>query len=318
MKKLFLRHYDAVAMFAAIVPATPAAAAVISAEPTFGNFDTTFSLFASGFQSNEIVDTWVSLPNRNTVSTGALRANENGTVKWAFTPNTSYGGGEYIAVAHGRVSGEVFVKFNVVAPPKEKPSDNNNNNDSTNNPVPIPTLSERTAQFSAQGYAPGENVGVWYNLPNGSVVAYKTLTADAWGNLQFPFVVSQGWMFGGYQVVGRGWQSKHTEYITFSWFGKVTDVRASNPITRPAPYYDFWETGFTPNGRVSIWVGLPNGTSQAMTMTTANAKGNVYYRVNISPDWLYGGYIVAAYDWQTRVTKWQRFSYFGQVNRMYP
>ncbi len=317
MKKIFSLFFVAVAMFAALVTAAPAAAAAISAEPTYGNFDTTFALSASGFQYNEIVDTWVSLPKLDTVATGTLRADANGRVKWSFKPKTSYGGGEYIAVAHGRVSGEVFVKFNVVSPPQEKPS-NNNNNDSTTNPVPIPTLSERTAQFSAQGYTPGENVGVWYNLPNGTVVSYNTFTADAWGNLQFPFVVSQGWMFGGYQVVGRGWQSKHTEYITFSWFGKVTDVRASNPIVRPSPYYDFWQGGFTPNGRVSIWVGLPDGTSQAMTMTTASAKGNVYYRVNISPDWKYGGYVVAAYDWQTRVTKWQRFSYFGSVERLYP
>ncbi len=307
--------FAAVALFAMLISAAPVAAASISADPLYGNFDTTFSFKANGFQRNEIVDTWVGLPNLSAVNTGVLRADDAGSVAWQFKPKTSQGGGEYIAVAKGRVTGQVSIKFNVVAPPQEpKPNPN-----PTAKPVTIPPLSERTAQFSARGYQAGELVNAWYRLPNGTVQSYKNFTADAWGNLSFPFVMQPGQLYGGWQVVGRGARSGNTQYITFSWFGTVTDVRASNPITKPAPYFDFWQGGFKPGEQISVWIGMPNGFVVSQGIMNATSGGNLYYRVNILPEWQNGGYIVAAYGWNSDVTKWQRFSYFdGHVERLYP
>lgn len=307
--------FAAVALFAALVPAAPVVAAGISANPTYGNFDTTFSIQANGFQRNEIVDTWVGIPNLSAVNTGTLRANDAGSVAWTFKPKPSQGGGEYIAVAKGRVSGQVSVKFNVVAPPQEpKPKPN-----PTAKPVTIAPVSERTVQFSGKGYQAGELVNTWYQAPNGAVTGYRNFTADAWGNLAFNFTMEPNQMYGGWQLVGRGTRSGQTNYITFSFFGTVSDVRASNPITKPAPYYDFWQGGFKPGEQVSVWLGLPNGANQALGIVTATSGGNVYYRVNILPGWQNGGYIVVAYGWNSHVTKWQRFSYFdGHVERLYP
>jgi hypothetical protein len=305
----------AVAIFASLSAPAPAAAAGISAEPTYGNFDTTYTFIANGFQRNEIVDTWIGLPNLSAVSTGTLRANDSGAVKWSFKPKTSQGGGEYIAVANGRVSGQVSVKFNVVAPA----IDNSDNTDTGPKPVVIAPLSERTAQFSARGYKGGELVNTWYQAPNGAITGYNDFYADAWGNLSFPFVMTNSQMFGGWQVVGRGTSSGNTQYITFSWFGKVTDVRASKPILTAAPYFDLVQGGFKPGEQVSLWIGFPNGGVQSLGNTTANGSGNISYRVNIAPGWQFGGYIVAAYGWTSHVTKWQRFSYFGStVERLYP
>jgi hypothetical protein len=306
--------FAAVVLFATLISAAPAAAAGISVDPTYGNFDTTFTIRANGFQRNEIVDTWVGLPNLSAVSTGTLRANDAGSVSWSFKPKPSQGGGEYIAVANGRVSGRVFVKFNVVAPPQEKPQPS-----ATTAPVvTIAPVSDRTVQFSGRGYQAGELVNTWYQLPNGTVQGYQNFYADAWGNLAFNFTVGPDWMYGGYQLVGRGTRSGTTDWVTFSFFRTVSDVRANNPITKAAPYYDFWQGGFTPGEQVSIWVGLPNGTTQAQSIVNANGKGFVYYRVNILPSWQYGGYVVAAYGWKSHVTQWQRFSYFGSVERLYP
>jgi hypothetical protein len=126
-------------------------------------------------------------------------------------------------------------------------------------------------------------------------------------------------MYGGYQLVGRGTRSGQTNYVLFSFFRTVSDVRASNPITKVAPYYDFWQGGFKAGEQVSVWVGLPNGTTVAQGIVNATGGGNVYYRVNILPGWQNGGYVVAAYGWNSHVTKWQRFSYFdGHVERLYP
>lgn len=306
--------FAAVVFFATFITAAPVAAASISANPTYGNFDTTYSFQADGFQRNEIVDTWVGLPNLSAVNTGTFRANDSGRVSWSFKPKTSQGGGEYIAVANGRVSGQVSVKFNVVAPPSEpKPNPN-----PAPKPVTIAPVSERTVQFSGKNYQGGELVNTWYMAPNGVVTGYQNFYADAWGNLAFNFTVPPNWMYGGYQLVGRGTRSGTTNYITFSFFRTVSDVRASNPITKPAPYFDFWQGGFLPGEQVSIWIGLPNGTTQAMAIVNATGGGNVYYRVNIAPGWQYGGYVVAAYGWKSHVTKWQRFSYFGTVERLYP
>lgn len=307
--------FAAVVLFAVFVPAVPVAAAGISANPTYGNFDTTFSIKASGFQRNEIVDTWVGLPNLSAVNTGTLRADSAGSVSWSFKPKTSQGGGEYIAVANGRASGQFAVKFNVIAPPQEpKPKPN-----PTAKPVTIAPVSERTVQFSGKSYQPGELVNTWYRLPNGTVQGYQDFYADAWGNLAFNFTVAPDWLYGGWQLVGRGARSGQTNFVTFSFFRTVSDVRASNPITKPAPYYDFWQGGFKPGEQVSIWVGLPNGTTKAQGLVNATGGGNAYYRVNIPPGWQYGGYVVAAYGWNSHVVKWQRFSYFdGHVERLYP
>lgn len=319
--KIFLRvrHiaiiFAALAFAAALLAPISAAAAGISVAPTYGNFDTTFSIYANGFQRNEIVDTWVGLPNLSAVSTGTVRANDSGVVQFSFKPKTTQGGGEYIAVANGRVSGQVSVKFNVIAPPSDpKPNPN-----PTPKPVVIVPVSERTVQFSGKNYQSGELVNTWYRAPNGTVLGYRDFTADAWGNLAFNFTLDRSWMYGGYQLVGRGTRSGQTNYITFSFFGTVSDVRASNPITKPAPYFDFWQGGFTPGEQVSVWVGLPNGLTQASAIVNATNGGNVYYRVHIPPSWQYGGYVVAAYGWNSHVTKWQRFSYFdGHVERLYP
>lgn len=312
--RLFAILLAAVAICASIVAPAPAAAAGISADPTYGNFDTTFSFSANGFQRNEIVDTWIGLPNLSAVSTGTFSAGDAGTVKWSFKPKTTNGGGEYIAVAKGRVSGQVFVKFNVIAPPKPE-----TNPTPAPKPVVIPPLSARTAQFSARGYQGGEVVDVWYQAPNGTVFGYPNYTADAWGNLSFPFVMTPGQMFGGWRVVGRGTRSGNTQWIQFSWFGTVSSVEASNPILVPAPYYDFVQGGFTPGEVVSLWIGMPNSTSQSLTLKTADGNGNISYRVNILPGWQFGGYVVAGYGWKSHVTKWQRFSYFGHyVQRLYP
>lgn len=304
----------AVAILASILAPTPAAAAGISAEPNYGNFDTTYTFSANGFQRNEIVDTWIGLPNLSAVTTGTFSANDAGAVKWTFKPKASQGGGEYIAVAKGRVSGQVSVKFNVVSPPKDpapKPT--------TAPPVVIVPLSERTAQYSARGFQGGELVNTWYQSPNGTITGYQNFYADAWGNLTFPFVMYQGQMFGGWQVVGRGTRSGNTQFITFSWFGKVTDVRASNPVVKAAPYYDWVQSGFKAGEQVTLWVGFPQGGTQTLGTVTANGSGTVAYRVNIQPGWQFGGYIVAGYGATSKVTKWQRFSYFGtSVQRMYP
>ena len=307
--------FAAVALFVTLIAAAPVAAASISVDPTYGNFDTTFNLKAGGFQRNEIVDTWVGLPNLSAVGTGTLRADDAGNVRWSFKPKVSQGGGEYIAVANGRASGQVSIKFNVVAPPQDKPKPG-----PTSAPlVTIAPVAERTVPFSGKGYQPGELVNTWYQTPNGSVQGYQNFYADAWGNLAFNFTVAPNWMYGGYQLVGRGTRSGQTNYVTFSFFRTVSDVRASNPITKAAPYYDFWQGGFKPGEQVSVWIGLPNGNTVAQGIVNATNGGNVYYRVKILPGWQYGGYVVAAYGWNSHVTKWQRFSYFdGHVERLYP
>lgn len=304
----------AAALLISSLAAAPAAAAGISVDPTYGNFDTTYTFTANGFQRNEIVDTWVGLPNLSAVSTGTLRADASGAVEWSFQPKPSQGGGEYIAVANGRASGQVSVKFNVVAPPVENPPA-----PVQPKPQPIAPLSERTAQFNARGYQGSELVNTWYLAPNGTVTGYQNFYADAWGNLTFPFVMTNAQMYGGWQVVGRGTRSGNTQYITFSWFGTVTDVRASKPILQAAPYFDFVQSGFTPGETVSVWVGYPNGAVQSLGTATVKSNGTLAYRVKIAPDWPYGGYIVAAYGWKSNITLWQRFSYFdGNVQRLYP
>lgn len=298
----------ATALFAFLVPAAPAAAAGISADPTWGGLDTTFTIQANGFQRYEIVDTWVGLPNLSAVGTGTQRADASGRVVWSFKPKASYGGGEYIAVAHGRVSGEVATKFNVGVP-------------IDNNPTPVPpkpyigTLAERTVQFGARGYAGGETVVTWFQDPSGHVTSYQTFVADAWGNLSFPFTVGPSWTYGGYQLVGRGLKSGNTQWIQFAFFGRITGGESSAPILNSAPYYDLWLTGYLPGETVSIWLSFPNGTTQAIARTTATAGGNVYYRVNVQPGWPYGGYVVAAYGWRSHVSKAHTFAYFdGKVS----
>ncbi len=293
--------------------AAPASAASITISQNCGGLGETCEFQATGFQNNEIVDTWVGLPNLSAVSTGTYQA-AGGSVSFDFYVDPSYGGGEYIAVAHGRVSGEVSTKFVVSAPP----SSSTDNNVTPPPPAPIAPVSERTVAFSGSGYRPGEIVSTWYMAPNGAVTAYQDFTADAWGNLSFNFTVPANWMFGGYQLVGRGMSSGNTAYITFSFFGTVSDVRANKPITTQTPYFDFWQGGFIPGEQVSLWLGLPNGTTQALGIVNATAGGNAYYRVFLTPSSPYGGYIVAAYGWKSQKTLWQRFSYFGEVNRLYP
>lgn len=304
------------AIVALLAMSVPVLAANMTVDPVAGGYDTTFSISVTGFNRGETIARWVTLPNLQSVSLGKQVAANDGTLDFDITIDPKWPQGEFIAVAHGLSSGrEYFTKFNVSGA-VVKPTPVSTSTPTGNGPmVWIGHPGGKTMWYQGRGYSANELVAAWYHAANSPAIALPNQRADAWGNLVFSFTVPNGSRYGGYLIVAQGLTSKHKTTNTVSYFGTLTDQRASDPIKKWAPSYEFVADGFQAGERVSIWVTLPNGTSQALA-TVTTLDGLIDYTYMLPPTVPYGGYIIVAYGWMSRVQVWERFSYFGTVNPM--
>src|SRR5262245_61407802 len=174
------------------------------ADPPSGPAGTTFTFHLNGFDDDERVGYWLNTPNGTILAIddrSTQAADGQLTYSWTSHPGVPLGGWQF--VAQGVDSGvQKVASFQVTAAQGNPP---------TQAPTAEPAFGSAgtTFAFSAYGFTPGERVGYWLNMPNGSVegVDDGQHFADTDGELNVTWLAPAGTAPGGWQLVAQGSQS---------------------------------------------------------------------------------------------------------------
>jgi hypothetical protein len=291
----------------------------LQVSPTSAVLGATFQFQGTGFSAGESVALWVNYPDGRIIADGTTQADSNGTAQFSVTPDTSWGYGHFVQVAHGLQSNyEVTAGFalNRVAQAKTHHGSKGGASSVCNN-----------GNFVAGGFAPDELAGTWTTRPDGVSVGLANATADEHGVVSFNFEPQPGWPVGDYIVVAQGYTSGFQGVNHFSWNGTTlaggdcnspdTVSQPHNPILKPKNivvykgpavylgthsdslnYFDcnwkwrpmggtiyFLVLGFKPGETVQVGyqiMGIQDWLTP-YTTTTADGNGNVSLSVNTLP-----------------------------------
>lgn len=180
-----------------VAPIPPA-----SVDPQRGAPGVSFTFWAYGFRPIERLDTWLERPD-GTIQRGptGARANGDGLVVWRWTAPEAAPGGSWTMVARGQDSERIerigFVLERAAPAPATRAS-----------VVPERGGYGTTFSFSAAGFRPGERVGYWLNLPDGTIVRFTDeLGADKDGRVTWTYVAAPGTPQGRYVLALRSSQN---------------------------------------------------------------------------------------------------------------
>jgi hypothetical protein len=264
--RLIMLILAVVTMVVFFVAAVPASAASISVNPTSGGLGTTFTIYADGFQSKGLVDTWVTRADGKTIGLGTVRANSAGQVSFSITPQLGWPSGEYIAVAHARTGGlQLFVKFGLNAPPPPAGASSGGTTPAAPAGMSVqPTSGNNNTTFilTAGGFNVGEPVLMWVTAPDLSIAGAGTVIANSSGVVQLAGKLPSTSLAGKYTAYARGQFSGHQYSATFTytvptypdWKGEYfnnQNLSGSPVLVRNDPSINFnWGLG-SPDSSVS-------------------------------------------------------------------
>ncbi|MGB8648316.1 MAG: PA14 domain-containing protein, partial [Anaerolineae bacterium] len=318
--KSLRRFLFAVAAFAVVFMLTgvaPASAAGVSVSPRAGGYGTSFTVSATGFPSNSIVDTWVTRPDGQTVGLGTVRADAGGNVSFGVTPAYTWPAGEYIAVAHARSGAvQVFVKFGFNAAPPPVGQDSGVTVAASATGLSVsPNSGTYSTVFvvSGSGFAANETVAVWAVAPGGSIVGPGYVTTNSSGAFQLGSSVPWGYPAGQYTLYAQGQSSSHksstsftltvpasTGYFTSPWTGYYyanASLSGSPVLTRTDAQLNFDWAGTSPGA------GVPATDWSAKWDSTQYAPADGNYTVHVTADdgvrvWIDGNLVID--EWQNQ------------------
>lgn len=164
--------------------------------------------------------------------------------------------------------------------------------------VPQAGLPGTIFYLGANGFRPGEQVGLWVNSPDGSIYgAQFQVTADARGSItdaQISFRSSPDLPLGVWSFVGQGVDSGNQAVGYFLLIGDAIgrlpapepepsqppdiDARVEPGAGRPGTIFFFDAWGFTPGEEVSPQIVAPDGTVITVDYTVkADEQGSIGY-----------------------------------------
>lgn len=272
-------------LFIGLISTADAAGMWVS--PNSGDYDTTYTAYASGFIPGEHVDTWVNKPNQWRVGQGDHVADADGKIEFEFRPDVTWGSGGFFASAQGLKSGrEYTASFSIgggfpLAPCNCRA-------------VWLGDPGGTAVNFNSQGYGSSETVVVYMTDPSAQIHRLPNAQADPWGNLAFPVYLSQESLYGPYLFTARGLTTGRESYNTFTFWGGIFNHRSSNPISFATPAFTLDGGGFTPQENVAVRLLYPNNTSKTLTTLQAGDDGTIHYAWIVIPGSPFGVYTLSA------------------------
>lgn len=198
-----------------------------SVDPPAGRPGTTFTFSAEGFRTDEEVGVWINAPDGSVLriikANGdelVLIAGTRGRIEWAVTMSQDAQPGFYGMVARGTRTGrELIIPFQIdpAAPP---PAPETPEGDWGVDPASGPPGT--TFFFFAEGFENSEQVGVWINAPDGSILRVVrpdgrelAFEADDDGRAEWSVTLGQNAQPGFYTMVIQGVDSGFQREIPF-------------------------------------------------------------------------------------------------------
>lgn len=264
--------------------AGPVAAAGMWVSPGGGDYDTTFTVHADGFEPGEHVDTWVNKPYQWRVGQGDYVADASGAIEFDFRPDVTWGTGGFFASAQGLSSGREYTAgFSIgsggypLAP-------------CACSAVFLGSPGGTAVNYNAQGYGSSEIVVVYMTDPSAQITRLPNAQADPWGNLAFPLYLSQDSLYGPYLFTARGLTTGRESYNTLTFWGGIQNHRSSNPISVATPTFTLDAGGFTPQENVLIRLSYAAGTPKLLTTLKAGDDGSIHFSWIVPPGSPFGIY----------------------------
>lgn len=294
-------------VFLFLLVVLPASAAGMWVSPAGGDYDTTYSVHASGFLPGERVDTWVNKPYQWRVGQGEYTADAGGAIEFEFRPDVTWGTGGFFASAHGLSSGrEYTASFSIgggaypLAPCGCRA-------------VFLGSPGGTAVNYNAQGYGSSEIVVVYMTDPSAQIHRLPNAQADPWGNLAFPVYLSQDSLYGPYLFTARGLTTGRESFNTLTFWGGIQNHRSSNPISFATPVFELHAGGYAPQENVALRLTAPNGTAKLLTTLQASADGSIHYSYIVPPGSAFGVYLLSGTGVSSGIAASARFQWDGVV-----
>lgn len=255
--------------------------------PYDGDYNTTYTVSASGFTPGERVDAWVNKPYQWRVGQGEYTADAEGTIEFEFRPDVTWGTGGFFASAQGLSSGREYTASFLVS-----------GNGSPLTPCACRTVllgspGGTAVNYNAQGYGSSEIVVVYMTDPSAQIHRLPNAQADPWGNLAFPLYLSEDSLYGPYLFTARGLTTGRESYNTLTFWGGIQNHRSSNPISFATPVFELHASGFNLQENVVMRLTYPNNTSKVLTTLKAGADGTIHYSYIVPPGSPLGSYTLS-------------------------
>lgn len=285
----------------------PASASGAWVSPYNGDYDTTFTVHASGFVPGERVDTWVNKPYQWRVGQGEYIANANGAIEFEFRPDVTWGTDGFFASAQGLSSGrEYTASFSIggggfpLAP-------------CICRAVFLGSPGGTAVNYNAQGYGSSEVVVMYMTDPSAQIHRLPNAQADPWGNLAFPIYLSQDSLYGPYLFTARGLTTGLESYNTLTFWGGIQNHRSSNPISFATLTFELHAGGFTPQENVWLRLTFPNNATKLLTTLKAGDDGSIHYSYIVPPGSAFGIYTLSGTGTMSGNVASARFRWDGVV-----
>jgi hypothetical protein len=139
-------------------------------------------------------------------------------------------------------------------------------------PHPYAIQSGHVMTYSGSGFAPGEQVLIYFNASGGTPTL--AVQADSGGRFQTSFLMPFG-LTGRQTLTAIGAQSRASVSTSFTVLPYSPQVQASTYGALPGTSISFYASGFAANEVVQVYVGRgKGGGGQLVTAFRVNAKGD--------------------------------------------
>lgn len=273
-----------------ILTSSQAFASGLTVTPYSGKPGTSFTFHASGFDANESLSLWVSMPDTSVKAQPGGSADGNGDFTFKLD-STGYQAGGYVEVVHGNSSTREFsVYFEIASANTDSGGKTGGGGGGGNG--------GGSARFSASGFAPDERLSMWGSFSDGVVRPMPYQSADAAGNANFAITPDPSWPGGDVVVVAHGLSSGHeaTNRMNFSSGASSGGSAPSNPGPGVASGAGVYQAGgFSPYEQLAVWGQFSDGLVRTLPNQSADGAGNARFAIQPAPGWPSGSILVVAH-----------------------
>jgi hypothetical protein len=196
--------------------------------------DSLINIHGTGFVPNEQVGIWITQPDGTVIGHPTQVASDAGNIESTFQFTSAHQTGKYTFTAYGLLSGyQVFAPFELRG--------------GTSVPsgwaqvrVAYPASSATTQNgsdivVSGTLFSPGEPVGIWLTLPDGSVRGLPTQLADGNGDFYADLAIDERLPIGRYHLTAKGVNSGRLVITDFDVAGGTFEGVSLGQPDPPAP-----------------------------------------------------------------------------------
>lgn len=172
----------------------------IAASPSRPSHNSEVILTITGFLPHERVSLWQTYPDIETVvAIGDRDANDQGAIRMTFIPNASLPIGRHHISVRGNRSGQIAITYFDLQP-VDHPIDDQ---------VEVSAvISGNRVIISGAGFGAGEQIMLWLNRPDFSVIDLGSIHADADGLFEFATSFDRRFRMGHHTIVAHGMRTE--------------------------------------------------------------------------------------------------------------